>query len=161
MSGIIEWRPVAGEWEGQPYEVSELGWIRHQKTRETIWAGYSTKRYIRVLFPGCKHAYAHRVVAQAFIGPCPLGMQVNHINGCKTDNRAVNLEYVTAEANVEHSADTGLHPNGISRNVILAIRDLHAEGWKPRDLAETFGVSVRHVYRLVQHKQRRLAKESS
>lgn len=42
----------------------------------------------------------HRLVAEAFHGPCPLGYEVDHVNGDKLDNRAVNLEYVTR---CEHS----------------------------------------------------------
>jgi hypothetical protein len=45
----------------------------------------------------------HRLVALAFIGECPDGQQVNHINGIRTDNRLENLEYVTPRQNTLHS----------------------------------------------------------
>ena len=43
----------------------------------------------------------HRLVAIAFIGD-PCGLQVNHKNGVKTDNRVENLEWVTNSQNQLH-----------------------------------------------------------
>lgn len=50
----------------------------------------------------------HQLVAEAFIAPCPPNMEVNHINGDKTDNRVGNLEYVTRSGNTSHAYNTGL-----------------------------------------------------
>ena len=38
--------------------------------------------------------YVHQLVAEAFIGPCPRGQKVVHLNGIFSDNRLVNLAYV-------------------------------------------------------------------
>ena len=45
-----------------------------------------------------------RLVAQAFIPNPDSLLQVNHINEVKSDNRAVNLEWVTHAENQRHSA---------------------------------------------------------
>lgn len=51
----------------------------------------------------------HQWVAEAFHGPRPKGMVINHKNGDKTDNRPENLEYVTNAQNIQHAYDTGLN----------------------------------------------------
>lgn len=50
----------------------------------------------------------HQLVASAFLGPIPAGLEVNHKDGIKTNNRPENLEYVTRAQNVKHSFVTGL-----------------------------------------------------
>ena len=48
----------------------------------------------------CRHGercrfLVHRLVAAAFIGPCPAGKEVHHKNGLKHDNQRSNLELWT------------------------------------------------------------------
>ncbi len=50
----------------------------------------------------------HRIVWESAYGPIPDGLQVNHRNGMKADNRLANLELVTARENTEHAFATGL-----------------------------------------------------
>lgn len=51
---------------------------------------------------------AHRFVWEAVYGPIPNGMQINHKNGIKHDNRISNLELVTASENMKHAYANGL-----------------------------------------------------
>ena len=49
---------------------------------------------------GVKKKYlVHRLVAEAFYGRIPQGMQVNHINEIKSDNRLENLNLMTPKEN--------------------------------------------------------------
>lgn len=44
--------------------------------------------------PGEEGEYVHQIVAETFIGRCPPGHKLVHLNGIKHDNRLVNLAYV-------------------------------------------------------------------
>lgn len=54
--------------------------------------------------------HVHRLVAEAFLGPRPDGMQTRHLNGNAIDNRAENLRYGTARENALDSVQHGTHP---------------------------------------------------
>jgi hypothetical protein len=112
------WRAVPG-YEGR-YEVSDHGRVRSLDREIVRRSGARYWHVGRVLIAGAnldgypmaqlegKRFGVHVLVAAAFIGPRPEGMQVNHKNGVKTDNRPPNLEYVTASENVKHAFATGL-----------------------------------------------------
>jgi hypothetical protein len=74
----------------------------------------STRGYIYVTYrdsadPRIYHnALVHRVVWEYVHGPIP-GLDINHLNGVKTDNRIANLEAVTRAENNRHARETGLH----------------------------------------------------
>ncbi len=51
---------------------------------------------------------AHRMIWEAVHGPIPDGLQINHKNGVKHDNRLCNLELVTCSENIKHSYRIGL-----------------------------------------------------
>lgn len=104
----------------------------------------------------------HRAVAAAFIGPCDDGMQVNHKDGDKTNNRPENLEYVSCRDNVRHCWVNGLHSvehcQGEANNKaklteddVRSIRAIHPA--KSLDeLAVLFGVTKQAVWCVVKRK---------
>lgn len=55
--------------------------------------------------------YVHQLVAKAFIGPCPSGLEVRHLNGAYADNRATNLAYGSRSDNVLDSVRHGTYRN--------------------------------------------------
>ena len=68
-------------------------------------SGYLTINHGRRGF----YMLAHRVIWESVHGPIPDGIQINHINGIKTDNRIENLELVTPSENALHAYRIGLH----------------------------------------------------
>lgn len=130
------WRPVA-RW---PYEVSSAGRIRHVQTKRVRRITPHKSGYcIFTVGPSRKRVTlkVHRLVAAAFIGPCPLGKEVNHKDGSKANNRWTNLEYVTPTENIRHSFSLGLHnfrdPNRHARTrlTISIVKDLRATTVRP------------------------------
>jgi hypothetical protein len=108
-----EWRPIVG-WEGV-YSVSNLGRVRRDNTRQILKQAKTPHGYLRINLKYKslnKMLFISNIVASAFIGPKPKGLQVNHIDGVKSNNRLENLEYVTDKANKQHAVRIGLIQTG-------------------------------------------------
>ena len=105
-----------------------------------------------------KGVFIHRLVAAAFLGERPEGMQVNHKNGNKQDNRLENLEYVTASDNALHARRVlgrGPDKRGSKHHLakwgedeILAMRQLLASGLSQADVMRIFGISSASISRV-------------
>jgi hypothetical protein len=71
---------------------------------------YKGYRFVRLYRAGTGHDFkVHRLVMWSFVGQSE--MEVNHLNGVKTDNRLENLEYCTASENARHAYEMGLRQN--------------------------------------------------
>jgi hypothetical protein len=62
--------------------------------------GIASSGYPTVALGRGRTRTVHSLVAEAFIGPRPHGMEVRHINGVRTDPRRVNLCYGTRSENI-------------------------------------------------------------
>jgi len=112
---------ICEEWRVIPsfpdYEVSDSGLVRRLTKARGTWPGKLLSRqlsddgYYKVDLAKDrkKHGlYVHAVVCDAFIGPRPIGYQINHKDGIKTNLSPDNLEYCTISENVKHSFALGL-----------------------------------------------------
>jgi hypothetical protein len=106
---MTEWKPVVG-YEGF-YEVSNDGQIKTVKTGHIRVNQKRRYAEVKLSTPDTPRTngnhYVHRLVAEAFIGSAA-GLEVNHINGDKLDNRVENLELVTPSQNILHAISSKL-----------------------------------------------------
>lgn len=162
------WKGVAG-YEGL-YEVSNLGRVRSLP----VWVGHYTKRevilsfevqptgYLRVILSkdgrARKHS-VHRLVAEAFLLNPENKPQVNHIDGCKSNNQSNNLEWATPKENSIHAQETGLvgvQPRKIPQEIRQMIRDYYVAGSSERGCigtAKRFGVGYQTVLNIVKERE--------
>jgi len=171
------WRPIPG-FEGV-YEVSDHGRVR----RVGEAAGHNGGARIgRILRPpigpdGYPRVFlwrdgkqyprlVHRLVALAFLGPCPADHEVNHRDGVRSNPRLTNLEYVTRSENILHayralpraavSGPTGeAHHNAkLTAEAVAEIRRRYKPGvyGTPR-LGREFGVNAKTVHDIVTGKR--------
>ena len=155
------WRKI----DGSSYLVSDLGRVKRGPGGRGTRAGHlrklclDTRGYL-ILRLRVKERVrtfrVHRLVAEAFLGPCPEGKETNHISGVKTDNCANNLEYTTRRANIRHAWGLNLYKRGQERSdaklnnrQVLEIRAKYSTGdFLQRELAVEYGVgepAVRHI----------------
>lgn len=149
------WKPVVG-FEGS-YEVSSLGRVRSLDRQ--IWQAASHRTAAhwhrckgRLLRPGVMNKYGHvsvalghrnshcvhAIVAAAFIGPRPEGLDVCHRDGDAGNNAETNLYYGTRGQN---NRDISSHDRRkLSVAQVHEVRSRSAAGETGRSLAREFGV---------------------
>lgn len=134
--------------------------VRYLNGYPAYWLKHNRKVIVRT---------AHRLIADAFLGPIPPGMQVNHKDGNRANSVLDNLEIVTNSENRIHAYRVlGVPPNrgklGIEHHnaaltweQVCEVRKLHAIGVPVREISKRFGVSRTGIYRYINHKVRKSA----
>lgn len=103
------WLPVVGQ--ELIVEVSSNGNLRRLDGTPIVSPPASRQSGYSQVCIGGKQSYVHVLVATAFLGPKPPGMDTDHINGDGSDNQADNLRYVTRSENTRNSRRIGGGPN--------------------------------------------------
>jgi hypothetical protein len=106
-----EWRPIPG-WPD--YRISNVGRVlslrqgEPRPLRPQLVGSYHRVHLFRV--DGHRLVGVHQLVAAAFIGPCPDGQQVRHLDGDPLNNVPANLAYGTHADNMQDRLRHGRHP---------------------------------------------------
>lgn len=129
---IENWKPVPG-FEGR-YEVSDRGRVKSlarpipQKNGRTRLCGevilkteVNNGGYHRVQLWSGNHRhrkYVHRLVLEAFVGPCPDGMEACHWNDDPSDNRLENLRWASQSENTYDRVRNRIHPMAMKTHCV-------------------------------------------
>ena len=104
----IIWKDVIGYED--LYSVSNTGSVLGKKSNKVL-KPFCSRGYARVSLSKegkTTHVSVHKLVATHFIPNPNNKPQVNHINGDKLTNTAINLEWVTCSENHKHAYQLGL-----------------------------------------------------
>lgn len=152
-------------WKALPFddrfEVSDQGEIRswclpgqNSGRRETpLLRKTHTNHNGYTVVAICRKQYrVHRLVMEAFVGPCPAGCNVDHINGLRYDNRLSNLRYLDKAKNCAQGKMYGKKnpKTKLNWDIVREIRntpDILQKEW-----AERLGVAQAHISNIRLHK---------
>jgi hypothetical protein len=160
------WKPFCHGY----YEISNKGRVYSVRRDIILSPGLSERGYALIIT--CvnykrRTCYIHRLVARKFISKRPNGMEINHQDLNKDNNRVDNLEYISSKENHAHAHKNG-YIGGKSRpgeeNPRAKLREEDVEyirkyyvkhendyGIKSK-LARRFGITNTHVGYIVKYK---------
>lgn len=148
----------------EDYFVSAQGGVLSTKNREhRILRTRVNKKgyeYVNLQLDGVQITKSvHRLVAEAFLPEYSSELEVNHIDGNKTNNDVNNLEMVSRIANVRHAVSKGLfeYKRGEENNMARLTKEVVAkirEEYKhcdvsQRTLARKYGVSNNAIFKVL------------
>lgn len=151
------WKTING-W-GARYSASDLGNIRRNATGRILKPNRDPAGYLIVglsWYGVATYTRVHRLVAATWIGPCPPGLEVDHVNGDRADNRAENLRYVTHRENLRTRVPNP--PRGeaaaMSRLTEAQVREIRelAGAISQHKLGKLFGVSQVSIHNIIKRK---------
>lgn len=121
--------------------------------RVSLYSGETPKDYTNFK--------VHRLVANAFHGKMQ-GLEVNHIDGDKSNNSVANLEWVTSSENKRHAWQIGLRggesdglvkhhrkSRRLSRDAVVTIRQMKEAGWSAQAISNIAGINRTSVFKVV------------
>ena len=169
MSEQERWKPIAG-FEGH-YEVSDRGRVkslrrrdvRGNRLRERIMRSRrKSNGYLTVALRRdhrLTSVHIHRLVLEAFVGPCPEGHETRHRDGSRDNNRLGNLHWGTRRENTLDKIKHGTHRYGVTMysakltdTAVRVIRRCLALGMYQKNIAKVFAVHRGQISRIANRK---------
>jgi hypothetical protein len=174
--------PIVETWRDavryeKAYAVSTRGRVKTVERRAKIGGGRTRRVCERFLKAGLTGNYeivnlslrgkqkmhlVHRLVLEAFVGPCPDGMECCHEDGNPTNNRLENLRWGTPKDNSNDDAKNGTRDRmrgekhyaaKLTEAEVLEIRQMYATGrYKQKDLAKKFKRTYILIHNIVRRK---------
>lgn len=141
-------KPIVGYEEY--YGVTSFGRVFNLLTKRELKQYQNNCGYYRVclcLKYDSKFLLTHQLVLQAFTENVNNLKEINHIDGCKWNNKIENLEYSTRSENMRHAFDSGIiiskkgsqrYNHKLFENDVMYIKQSNE---KIKDLAAKFKVS--------------------
>jgi hypothetical protein len=164
----VEYRPVVGAGN---YRVGDDGsaWSRWSwRALVDTWQSLTPSPHIKsghlrvnIKYDGGKTRtrYVHNLILEAFVGPCPPGMECCHHDGDPTNNRLSNLRWGTRLENMDDQARHGVLIKGervygakLTETDVREIRALYACGHDNVELAACYGVTRCNITAIVRRK---------
>lgn len=155
-------------WVDTPHKthfISEKGDIINKRNFYKLNPCISPSGYLMVdknLSYSRKSGGLHRIVYESFIGVIPEGLQINHMDGDKTNNHISNLELCTPSENTIHAYTTGLargrkgeenHNSKLTELQVKEIYTLFEQGYTNDFIAKLYQIHSRYVS-LIRHGKR-------
>ena len=140
---------------GGRYSASNLGRIRRNvgpQCRKTRIVNPTRKNRAKLVIevkhqPKRLQVAVHNLVAEAWLGPCPDGLEVNHKDRNRHNNRVENLEYISHTENMRHAMLVGENRRRkLDQHAVRQIRRMRAAGMHVDDIRSRFGVTRTCVY---------------
>lgn len=100
------------------YEFSNFGRVRNTLVNKIVNGVPNSRGYLRICNTKTKtRIFIHREIARLFLGDCPSGYVINHIDGNPLNNNINNLEYISQSDNILHSIIV-LNKTNTTNNII-------------------------------------------
>ena len=137
-----EWRTV----KGVPcYQVSSHGRVIGPRGKYLRPNPVNKSGHLRVNLSNVRTALVHRLVLEAFVGPCPDGMQCWHNDGDPTNNRLENLRWETpsniSKGRFLHGASLKGEANPRAKLTEDDVREIRQSKSRHADIAAQYGIS--------------------
>ena len=133
------------------YEISSNGKIRNKNKKE-LKTFFDKDGYVCIKIHD-RHYKLHRLVAKAFLNDYSEKLEVNHINGIKSDNNINNIEMCSHKQNINHSYY-------VLNNKIKKIKQYDLQGnfireWKnSKEIYDTYGYKRYNISRACNKKRK-------
>lgn len=101
--------------EFEHYVITESGSVINTRTGRAMKTCKNQKGYDMIILSKngiAKNFTIHRLVYRAYIGEIPYGLEINHIDGNKSNNHYSNLEAVTHQQNMFKAVEIGIVKSG-------------------------------------------------